>query len=136
MKQFMLFIILMISMATYSQTEGTRDKEKASRTERKSREGREARFLEDFKELGLTESQQNQLKALFERERSSMQQNRQRFRGDEDARPSASEIREMREKMKARAQVLDGKVKEILSDEQYIKWKEKREQRMKEFSER
>ena len=136
MKQLMVLLVLMFSMAAYSQAEGTRDKGKTARTERGRGEGREARFLEDFKELGLTEKQQNQLKVLFESERNNRQQNRQRFRGEEEERPSASEMKEMREQMKARAQVLDGKVKEILSEEQYMKWKEKREQRMKAFSER
>ena len=136
MKQLIVLLTFMFSMLTYGQTEGNRDMGKATRTERNRAEGRETRFLEDFKELGLTEKQQNQLKALFENERNNRQQNRQRFRGDEEDRPSASEIKEMREKMKARTQVLDGKVKEILSEEQYMKWKEKREQRMKEFSDR
>lgn len=134
MKQLMVFLVLMVSIATYSQTNGTQDKEKTNRSERNKKEGREGRFLEDFKELGLSEKQQNQLKVLYETEHNTMQQNRQRFRGGDEEGPSASEIKEMREKMKTRGAVLDGKVKEILSEEQYGKWKEKREERMKAFS--
>src|SRR5690606_8391557 len=105
-------------------------KQDVKRTEKRSKEGKENRFLEDFKDLDLSEKQQNELKAIFEAERNSMKQNRFRSKNDgESKRPSESEMKERRE-------ALDGRVKNILSEEQYGKWKEKKEAKMKAFSER
>ncbi len=138
MKNLVGVMALLFSVAGFSQVkEKTERKQDKPRIEKNKGEGKESRFLEDFKDLDLSEKQQNELKAIFEAERKSMKQNRFRSKGDgESKRPSESEMKEIREKMKERREVLDGLVKNILSDEQYGKWKEKQEARIKEFSER
>src|SRR5690606_650563 len=138
MKKLVVVMAVLFSVTGFSQVNEKVDKKQdVKRTEKRSKEGKENRFLEDFKDLDLSEKQQNELKAIFEAERNSMKQNRFRSKGDgESKRPSESEMKEMREKMKERREALDGRVKTILSDEQYGKWKEKQETKMKEFSER
>lgn len=136
MKQLILFFGFIFSLAGYSQvnekTENIREEQKVEKNRGAERKNR---LLDDLKDLNLSEKQENQLKALFESERNSMKQNRERFKGDEESeRPSSSELKEMREKMKERMRVLDGKVKSILSEEQYIQWKEKQQARMKDFT--
>lgn len=138
MKKLVVVMAVLFSVTGFSQVNEKVDKKQdVKRTEKRSKEGKENRFLEDFKDLDLSEKQQNELKAIFEAERNSMKQNRFRSKNDgESKRPSESEMKEMREKMKERREALDGRVKNILSEEQYGKWKEKKEAKMKVFSER
>lgn len=137
MKKLFIAAFVVCSLSTYAQ-EGNfgpdQDPPRASRKAPKGErgEGRENRMLEDFKELNLSEKQQNQLKAYFEAEKAKMSQNRSRFGGDGEM-PSASEMKAMREQIQTKMQEMDAKVKTILTEEQYVNWKAKQEARMKQF---
>ncbi len=132
MKKIIVIALTVCSVATYAQENRKADRKSDNREVNKQERGkRENRMLEDFKELNLSEAQQNKLKTIFEAEKRNAPANRERF--SEDEMPSQSEMREMREKMKERMGVLDAKIKNVLTDEQYAAWKEKQQQRMKEF---
>ena len=134
MKKLVVLMAVLFSVTGFSQVNEKVDKKQTKpRTEKSRGEGRESRFLEDFKDLGLSDKQQNELKTVFEEERNSMKQNRFRSKNDDESkRLSESEMKEIREKMKERREALDVRVKNILSEEQYSKWKEKKEAKMKE----
>ena len=132
MKKILLGLLICFSVSVSAQ-ENTSVKPRKEKTERSEKDkGRiENRFLEDFKELNLTEKQQNQLKLVFEAERKNMEQSRSRF--NEGEMPSASEMREMREKMKAKMVDFEAKMKTILTEEQFNTWKAKQQERMQQF---
>src|SRR5690606_35868506 len=134
MKKLVVVMAVLFSVTGFSQLNEKVDKKQdVKRTEKRSKEGKESRFLEDFKDLDLSEKQQNELKAIFEAERNSMKQNRFRSKNDgESKRLSESEMKEMREKMKQRREALDGRVKTILNVDQYSKWKEQQDAKMRE----
>lgn len=134
MKKLVVAMALLLSVAGFSQTKEKSDRKKdKERTEKSRDEGKENRYLEDFNDLDLSEKQQTQLKALYENERKNRSKDRADFkRGDDADRPSDSERREMQGKMKERREALDGKVKNILNDKQYAKWKDKQDTKMRE----
>lgn len=134
MKKLLIAAFVICSLSTYAQEGNFGPDQNPPRESRKATrgDGRENRMLEDFKELNLSEKQQNQLKAYFEAEKAKMSQNRSRFGGDGEM-PSASEMKAMREQIQTKMQEMDAKVKTILTEEQYVNWKAKQEARMQQF---
>jgi Spy/CpxP family protein refolding chaperone len=80
-------------------------------------EGMKERFAKVSEELKLTDEQKTKVEA-------AMKQQAETARGLRDATPE-----ERREKMQAARKAFDGKMKEILTADQYAKWEKTREQR-------
>jgi Spy/CpxP family protein refolding chaperone len=72
--------------------------------------------------LDLTEEQQAQIEKILVESRAEMQEFRQSFSGDRG---------EMRDKMREMRDATDERVKDLLNDEQKLKFEEYREERMK-----
>src|SRR5690606_29292278 len=130
MKKLVVAMALLLSVTGFGQTK-EKEAKKKEHTEKTKGDKRGDRFMEDFKDLGLTEKQQVELKALYESERKHSPRDKSRYKGDSD-RPSESEMKEMREKMKQRREALDGRVKTIHNVDQYSKWKEQQDAKMRE----
>lgn len=154
MKNLVIAMALLFSVAGFSQTKETK-KQELKRTEKSANENRKRRnakhekrdrgqaredgFMNRFKDLGLSDEQHKAIKEIFEAERENMKHNGGRFRGEgnDNSEGFNDEDRsQMREKMKERRQAIHEKVKKILTPEQYAKFKEQEQERMKEFRNR
>lgn len=110
------------ALVAFTPTVRAQDSNKSDRPERGPRAGQRAgevkeRLARVAEELKLTDEQKSKVEAAMKEQVETM-------RGLRDATPE-----ERREKMQAARKAFEGKMKEVLSAEQYAKWEKMRKER-------
>ena len=117
MKKLIVIALLVSGLSTFAQVEKKekRDKDGMEKMSPEKRGEREVKRM--TKDLGLNESQQKEMKALFSEVASK--------RGEGDSRPSKEDRKAMK-----------GKISKILTQEQNAKWEKIQEERKEKMEER